>query len=82
MSTLPLTRKLTDTNCLDRFRSEGAGKGNAADEPDTGDVIRILPATSYDHKGLRAEHEWIYKVYAFNRYGNSRTTTAELAIDD
>ena len=43
-------------------------------------MIRILPATSYDHKGLRAEQEWTYKVYAFNRYGHSRTTTAELRI--
>ena len=25
--------------------------------------------------------EWTYKVYAFNRYGNSRTTTAELTIE-
>ena len=47
---------------------------------DTGDVIRILPATSYPHKSLRAEKEWTYKVYAFNRYGNSKTTTAELTI--
>ena len=43
-----------------------------------GNVIRILPATSYAHKKLRAEQEWTYKVYAFNRYGHSKTTTAEL----
>ena len=58
------------------------GKETPAPPPLTGDVIRILPATSYDHKGLRAEQEWTYKVYAFNRYGHSRTTTAELRIDD
>ena len=72
---------VTNANCLDRFRAEGAGKGNAGGEATDGDVIRILPATSYDHKGLRAEQEWTYKVYAFNRYGHSKTTTAELTIE-
>ena len=74
--------EVTDANCLDRFRSEGAGKGDAGVEvTDDGDVIRILPATSYAHTKLRAENEWTYKVYAFNRYGNSQTTTAELTIE-
>ena len=77
----PTGSVVTDTNCLDRFRSEGAGKGNASIDAADGQVIRILPATSYDHKGLRAEQEWTYKVYAFNRYGNSKTTTAELTIE-
>lgn len=44
-------------------------------------MVRILPGTSYAHKSLRAEQEWTYKVYAFNRYGNSKTTSAELTIE-
>ena len=44
-------------------------------------MVRILPATSYAHTDLRAEQAWTYKVYAFNRYGNSKTTTAELTIE-
>ena len=40
-----------------------------------GDVIRILPATTYTHKSLRASQEWEYQVYAFNRYGHSEETS-------
>ena len=73
---------VTNSNCLDRFRSEGAGKGDANDdEAGDGEVIRILPATSYAHTKLRAENKWTYKVYAFNRYGHSKTTSAELTIE-
>ena len=46
-----------------------------------GDVIRILPATSYSHTKLSAKEEWSYQVYAFNRFGHSETTSGERTVE-
>ena len=35
----------------------------------------LNPTVSYVHKKLRASNEWNYHVYAFNRFGNSKTTS-------
>ena len=72
---------LSDDTCLNLFASDGAG-GSAGDyrgagtppaNDQDGGVIRILPAMSYTHKGLRAKQEWTYVVHAVNRYGHSET---------
>ena len=68
---------VTDANCRDLFAAEGtsdaAGDYGASED---GDVIRIEPATSYIHKkDMRAGQDWTYRVYAFNRYGNSDTAS-------
>ena len=75
---------VSNTNCLSLFSSDGPG-GEAGDYRNTadnsndqiGDVIRIEPAASYTHKKLRAKQNWTYEVYAFNRYGNSKTSSGE-----
>ena len=72
---------LSDATCLNLFESDGAGKpslpyrnpGPPIENDRVGGVIRILPATSYTHKGLRAKQEWTYVVHAVNRYGHSET---------
>ena len=76
---------VSDSNCKDSFMSDGPG-GNAGDyrsstgvNDQVGGVIRIEPGTSYTHKKLRAEQEWTYQVYAFNRHGNSATTSGEFS---
>ena len=75
---------VNDANCRKQFLLNGPGKSDAsigeAEVPDpleanNGDVIRILPATTYTHKSLRASQDWSYVVYAFNRYGHSEETS-------
>ena len=73
------TNGVTEDNCRKEFLLKGAGKMDANGETGAtatnGDVIRILPATTYTHKSLRASQEWEYQVYAFNRYGHSEETS-------
>ena len=75
---------VNDANCKDAFMSDGPGGsagmyragGNTGANDQTGGVIRIEPGTSYIHKkDMRAGQDWTYRVYAFNRYGNSDTTS-------
>ena len=79
---------VSDATCLREFQDDGPG-GNAGDYRDESDatmntqmggVIRILPATAYAHKNLRAKQEWTYEVYAFNRFGNSETASSERSV--
>ena len=75
---------VTDDNCRKQFLLNGPGKSDASlttATTNTGDVIRILPATTYAHTKLRAEEEWVYEVYAFNRYGHSETSSGERTIE-
>ena len=41
--------------------SIGEQPARVTDDTDNGDVIRILPATTYTHKSLRASQEWEYR---------------------
>ena len=75
---------VNDTNCRKQFLLNGPGKSDASIgedpvpdplESNNGDVIRILPATTYTHKSLKASQDWEYQVYAFNRYGHSGETS-------
>ena len=79
MGNSPTTNGVTEDNCRREFLLKGAGKMDAnratGVNATNGDVIRILPATTYTHKGLRASQDWEYQVYAFNRYGNSEETS-------
>ena len=38
-------------------------------------TIRIAPATTYMHKGLRAKQTWNYRVYGGERARNSATAS-------
>ena len=65
-----------DANCKDMFFTNGPG-GSAGYAVDSiGGVIRILPGTSYMHKGRRAKQEWSYEIYALNEHGFSQTASA------
>ena len=58
------------------LQSEGPGTSNVtADNDNSGDVIRIAPATTYVHEGLRAKQTWNYRVYAVNEHGHSATAS-------
>ena len=79
---------VTDANCRKEFLLNGPGKNDATSTTGTptgttidGDVIRILPATTYSHMKLSAKEEWSYQVYAFNRFGHSETTSGERTIE-
>ena len=76
---------VTDGNCRTQFLLNGPGTRDASLDPGEaatvdGDVIRILPATSYSHTELSAQEEWSYQVYAFNRFGHSETTSGERTV--
>ena len=68
---------ITEENCTNEFFANGPGKAVAPYSADSvGGIIRILPATSYSHTGLRAKQEWSYEIYALNEHGYSMTGSA------
>ena len=72
------------TTCTNLFFASGPGgsagdyraDGNTGANTATGGVIRILPGTSYTHKGLRAGQMWSYEIHALNEHGPSQTASA------
>ena len=53
-----------------------ATTGTPLDNNRTGGVIRIEPAETYTHSGLRAMQEWSYEIYAVNKHGYSEVVSA------
>ena len=62
---------ITATNCTNSFATEGPGGSGNAYPDGPGGIIRILPATTYTHSGLKAEQKWSYEIYAVNKHGYS-----------
>ena len=74
---------ITASNCTNAFSTMGPGgtagdyRGNAfTDNDQRGGIIRILPATTYTHSGLKAKQNWSYEIYAVNKYGYSGKVSA------
>ena len=74
---------ISEENCKDDFFEDGPGgsagmyrdsDGTTNNQP--GGIIRILPATSYMHKGRNAKEEWSYQIYALNEHGHSEVVSA------
>ena len=67
---------ISTTNCTNSFATEGPGGSGGAYPDGPGGIIRILPAETYTHKGLKAKQKWSYEIYAVNEHGYSEKVSA------
>ena len=67
---------ISATDCTNSFSTEGPGGSGGVYPNGDGGIIRILPAETYTHKGLKAKQKWSYEIYAVNEHGYSEKVSA------